>query len=146
MPPLRIGFIGAGQMGAGIAQVAAQAGHAVLPYDVREGAADQAKAYVASIMRALGSRDPLEVLASTPQALRDAMKGSPVLPSQPAFSPFIAFCMRSAARTACSAPSAAWSSKSTDCDDTKASVNPGAKEICGNGVDDDCNGLVDDGC
>jgi len=33
-----------------------------------------------------------------------------------------------------------------DCDDTKVAVNPGAREICGNGIDDDCNGLIDDGC
>ena len=31
-----------------------------------------------------------------------------------------------------------------DCDDTKSGVNPGAAETC-NGVDDNCNGLVDDG-
>jgi hypothetical protein len=31
----------------------------------------------------------------------------------------------------------------TDCDDTKASVHPGAFEIC-DGFDDDCNGLVDE--
>jgi hypothetical protein len=33
-----------------------------------------------------------------------------------------------------------------DCDDTKATVYPGAREICGNMIDDDCNGAVDDGC
>jgi hypothetical protein len=33
-----------------------------------------------------------------------------------------------------------------DCDDGNAAVHPGAAEICGNGVDDNCNGVVDDGC
>ncbi len=33
-----------------------------------------------------------------------------------------------------------------ECDDSNPSAHPGAKEICGNGVDDDCNGFVDDGC
>ncbi len=33
----------------------------------------------------------------------------------------------------------------TDCDDTTKAVNTGAKEIC-NDVDDDCDGLTDEGC
>ncbi|MFT7519022.1 MAG: hypothetical protein ACI9MC_001158, partial [Kiritimatiellia bacterium] len=31
-----------------------------------------------------------------------------------------------------------------DCDDRNASVHPGAIEVCGNQVDDDCDGLTDD--
>jgi hypothetical protein len=33
-----------------------------------------------------------------------------------------------------------------DCRDDMASVHAGAAEICGNVIDDDCNGIVDDGC
>jgi hypothetical protein len=31
-----------------------------------------------------------------------------------------------------------------DCRDDNPSVHPGATEVCGNGLDDDCNGVVDD--
>ncbi|MFT6232695.1 MAG: hypothetical protein ACJAZO_003211, partial [Myxococcota bacterium] len=31
-----------------------------------------------------------------------------------------------------------------DCDDENAAVFPGAVEICGNNLDDDCSGIVDD--
>ena len=33
-----------------------------------------------------------------------------------------------------------------DCRDDKASMHPGAGEICGNGADDNCNGRFDEGC
>ena len=33
-----------------------------------------------------------------------------------------------------------------DCDDTDAAVSPAASEACGNSVDDDCDGLVDEQC
>jgi alpha-tubulin suppressor-like RCC1 family protein len=44
---------------------------------------------------------------------------------------------------ACSQPSG-YVSSSGDCNDTNASVKPGATEVC-NGVDDNCNGSIDEG-
>lgn len=43
----------------------------------------------------------------------------------------------------CEAPEG-WVENDEDCDDGAASVHPAAAEVC-NEVDDDCNGLVDDG-
>ncbi|MFO7962810.1 MAG: MopE-related protein [Desulfobacterales bacterium] len=45
----------------------------------------------------------------------------------------------------CSAPSG-YVTDNTDCDDTDASVNPGAAEVCDDGIDNDCDGEVDEGC
>ena len=47
------------------------------------------------------------------------------------------------ASTGCSVP-AGYASASGDCNDANAKVNPGAFEITGNGIDDDCNGLQDE--
>ncbi|MBL9148785.1 MAG: lamin tail domain-containing protein [Phycisphaerae bacterium] len=37
------------------------------------------------------------------------------------------------------------STNQDDCDDSNASINPDGVEICGNGIDEDCSGVADDG-
>lgn len=49
--------VGAGVMGVGIAQVAAQAGHAVMLHDAREGAAAESKTQLARSLDALVALD-----------------------------------------------------------------------------------------
>ena len=36
--------------------------------------------------------------------------------------------------------------QSGDCNDQDPAVNPGAQEVCGDGVDNNCNGDIDEGC
>ncbi len=57
--------VGAGIMGAGIAQVAAQAGHPVQLFDMREGAAAAAKAKLASTLDGLVAKGKLAADAAT---------------------------------------------------------------------------------
>lgn len=33
-----------------------------------------------------------------------------------------------------------------DCDDTDATINPGSADICDDGIDNNCNGTIDEGC
>ncbi|MEO6898186.1 MAG: 3-hydroxyacyl-CoA dehydrogenase NAD-binding domain-containing protein, partial [Caldimonas sp.] len=53
--------VGAGIMGAGIAQVAAQAGHPVRLFDLREGAAAAAHAKLATTLDGLAAKGRLEL-------------------------------------------------------------------------------------
>ncbi|WP_321867334.1 3-hydroxyacyl-CoA dehydrogenase [Burkholderia cenocepacia] len=59
-PSAVVGVIGAGAMGAGIAQVAAAAGHAVLLYDLNEAACDKALAGIRAQFARLAEKGRLE--------------------------------------------------------------------------------------
>src|SRR5262245_52974560 len=54
-----VAVIGAGAMGAGIAQVAAEAGHPVRRFDTRMGAADDARRKIASALESLVAKGRL---------------------------------------------------------------------------------------
>ena len=43
-------------------------------------------------------------------------------------------------------PGSGYSLNSTDCDDGNSSVSPGSAEVCGNGLDDDCDGSYSENC
>jgi 3-hydroxybutyryl-CoA dehydrogenase len=65
-----IGVIGAGAMGAGIAQIAAQAGHRVQLFDNRMGAADQAKLGISETLAALAAKGKFTREAAAAAAAR----------------------------------------------------------------------------
>jgi 3-hydroxybutyryl-CoA dehydrogenase len=76
----RILVVGAGLMGAGIAQVAAQAGHDVALFDTRDGAAEAAKAKLATTLEGLAAKGKL-----TPEAVAATLaRITPVAALQPA--------------------------------------------------------------
>lgn len=47
--------------------------------------------------------------------------------------------------TACNLP-IGYSAIATDCDDTNPTIYPNASEICYDGIDNDCDGIIDNGC
>ena len=65
-----VGVIGAGAMGAGIAQIAALAGHVVCLFDTRMGAADQAKVAIGETLAALAAKGRIDRATADAAAAR----------------------------------------------------------------------------
>jgi 3-hydroxybutyryl-CoA dehydrogenase len=65
-----VAIIGAGAMGCGIAQVAAQAGHAVRLFDTRLGAAEKTRAAIVEALKALAAKGKLDAAAADAAASR----------------------------------------------------------------------------
>jgi hypothetical protein len=45
--------------------------------------------------------------------------------------------------SSCMGAPAGYVANSTDCDDTRANTHPGAVDLCNDGIDNDCNGVID---
>jgi len=69
-PGAAVAVVGAGTMGSGIAQVAAQAGHPVLLFDAREGAATAAIEAIVERLDRLVARQRLDLAARDAAAAR----------------------------------------------------------------------------
>lgn len=73
---MRVGIIGAGMMGAGIAQVAAAAGHQVVLTDVDSARAQKGKAGIARLLDRQGTKGALEQAAAEALLARIATAGN----------------------------------------------------------------------
>ena len=65
-----VAVIGAGAMGSGIAQIAAQAGHPVRLFDTRMGAAEKSRAAIAETLASLAAKGKLDPAAAKASAAR----------------------------------------------------------------------------
>jgi 3-hydroxybutyryl-CoA dehydrogenase len=72
--PEKIGVLGAGTMGAGIAQVAAQAGFDTLIYDIKQEYIEAGMGRIASFLR--GSRERGKISAAQEQEVLDRLSGT----------------------------------------------------------------------
>ena len=71
-PDATVAIIGAGAMGSGIAQIAAQAGHPVRLFDTRMGAAEKARATIAQTLQALAAKGKVNAADAAASSARIA--------------------------------------------------------------------------
>jgi len=67
--------------------------------------------------------------------------------SKPSNSLFVAACLNESDIIGCvDNDNDGWTYDCGDCDDSDPTINPGAQEVCGDGIDNNCNSRIDEGC
>ena len=66
--------------------------------------------------------------------------------TEPSNSLFVATCLDESDPDCVDADNDGWSVDCGDCDDSERAINPGAGEICGDGIDNNCDGYIDEDC
>jgi hypothetical protein len=66
--------------------------------------------------------------------------------TEPSDSLFVATCLDESDPDCVNVDNDGWSVYCGDCDDSEKTINPGAEEICGDSVDNNCDGYINEGC
>jgi len=66
--------------------------------------------------------------------------------TEPSNSLVVATCLEEGTEGCADEDNDGWSIDCEDCDDYDEAINPGAEEICGDRIDNNCDGYIDEGC